>query len=58
MSSVNEINLSLAHFVCIECAGVTKNRGSAVPLHVKSYPLKLDALLSCSRGQPAKPKGD
>ncbi len=24
----------------------TENRGSAVPLHVKGYPLKLDALLS------------
>jgi putative transposase len=23
-----------------------ENRGSAVPLHVKGYPLKLDALLS------------
>ena len=24
----------------------TENRGSAVPLHVEGYPLKLDALLS------------
>ena len=30
----------------IETNKETKNRGSAVPLHVKGYSLKLDALLS------------
>lgn len=30
----------------IETKKETENRGSAVPLHVKGYPLKLDALLS------------
>ena len=30
----------------IETKIETENRGSAVPLHVKGYPLKLDALLS------------
>jgi len=30
----------------IEIKKETENRGSAVPLHVKGYPLKLDALLS------------
>ena len=30
----------------IETKNETENRGSAVPLHVKGYPLKLDALLS------------
>ena len=30
----------------IESKRETENRGSAVPLHVKGYPLKLDALLS------------
>ncbi len=30
----------------IETKKETENRGSAVPLHVTGYPLKLDALLS------------
>ena len=30
----------------IETKKETENRGSAVPLHVEGYPLKLDALLS------------
>ncbi len=30
----------------IESKKETENRGSAVPMHVKGYPLKLDALLS------------
>jgi len=30
----------------IETRKETENRGSAIPLHVKGYPLKLDALLS------------
>jgi len=30
----------------IETKKDAKNRGSAVPLHMKGYPLKLDALLS------------
>jgi putative transposase len=30
----------------IETKKETENRGSAVPLHVKGYPLKLNALLS------------
>ena len=34
----------------IETKKETENRGSAVPLHVEGYPLKLDALLSGQRG--------
>ena len=38
----------------IESKRETENRGSAVPLHVEGYPLKLDALLSALLSVSAK----
>jgi putative transposase len=45
-SIVDKYSEKEATHLLIQTNKETENRGSAVPLHVKGYPLKLDTLLS------------